>query len=193
MAENIALFDMDGSLAAYDQQLLQDLKELSSPYEPEIENVHNLPSWLEKRASFIKKQPGWWLSLPRIERGFEVLRAAAEVGFRNEILTKGPRYSTNAWTEKLLWCQREIDKDINVTITFSKGLVYGKVLFDDFPDYMLEWLKWRKNGLGIMLDNPHNQGFSHPNVIRYDGSNLGEVVRGLKIAFNRQTGDKLGL
>jgi 5'-nucleotidase len=56
-----------------------------------------------------------------------------------------------------------------VTITMDKGLVYGKVLVDDYPEYALRWLKWRKRGLVIMPNQPWNQGFEHPQVHRYTG------------------------
>ena len=59
--------------------------------------------------------------------------------------------------------------DAQVTITEDKGLVYGKVLFDDWPNYITRWLKWRKRGLVLMLDHPWNQSFFHPNVIRIKG------------------------
>jgi hypothetical protein len=45
-------------------------------------------------------------------------------------------------------------------------LVYGKVLYDDFPPYILRWLEWRPRGKVLMLDAQHNRDFTHPNVFR---------------------------
>ncbi len=193
MYDNIALVDLDGTLADYAGTLLKDLQTLASPEEPEITNVYDMPDWLYERSKLIKKQPEWWYNLPRIEEGFKVLKLIQDLDFITEILTKGPRRTHNAWSEKLRWCQKEIHDDTNVTITFRKGLVYGKVLFDDFPEYMLEWLEWRKNGLGIMLKNPFNEGFKHKNVIMFDGTNLDEVKRALVIAKQRVRGEELKL
>lgn len=64
---------------------------------------------------------------------------------------------------------------MDITITRDKGLVYGKVLVDDYPGYIERWLKWRKNGLVIMPASKSNKDFKHEQVIRYDGSNLEEV------------------
>jgi len=51
-----------------------------------------------------------------------------------------------------------------------------------FLGYVERWLSWRDRGLVIMPANEGNKNFSHPQVIRYDGSNL-EVV---KKAMERQ-------
>jgi hypothetical protein len=60
--------------------------------------------------------------------------------------------------------------DVDITITRDKGLVYGLVLVDDWPKYILRWLKWRPRGLVIMPASTSNEKFKHPQVIRYDGS-----------------------
>ena len=49
--------------------------------------------------------------------------------------------------EKVQWCDRHLaDFPHQITITMDKGLVYGKLLVDDWPDYVLRWLRWRKRG-----------------------------------------------
>ncbi len=53
--------------------------------------------------------------------------------------------------------------------------MYGKMLTDDWPNYMIRWLEWRPRGLGIMPAQKWNEGFEHSNVVRYDGTNLAEV------------------
>ncbi len=35
-----------------------------------------------------------------------------------------------------------------------------------------------------MPANSHNEGFSHPNVVRYDGNNLEEVKQRMQERFN---------
>ena len=64
---------------------------------------------------------------------------------------------------------------------------------DDYPDYALRWLEWRKRGLVIMPAHEYNKDFKHPNVIRYTGENLEEVKRGLEKAYKRQSGEELDL
>lgn len=69
----------------------------------------------------------------------------------------------------------------------DKGLFYGTVLVDDYPEYMKRWLAWRPRGLGIVPTHPHNADFSHPNVVIYDGSDLAfqRVRKALLAAFQR--------
>jgi len=69
--ENIGLFDLDGSLADYDGQLLADLEKLRSPIEERITHVRpadDLPH-IKARMDLIKRQPGWWANLPLLEKG----------------------------------------------------------------------------------------------------------------------------
>ena len=81
--------------------------------------------------------------------------------------------------------------DQRITITQDKGLVYGKVLVDDYPVYVVRWLEWRPRGLVIMPANPSNVRFTHPNVIRYDSTNIDEVKAAIKAAKRREKGEKL--
>jgi len=67
-------------------------------------------------------------------------------------------------------------------------MVYGKFLYDDYPDYMLKWLEHRPRGLGIMPANRANQGFQHAQVVRWDGTNLDEVAARLRAAHKRLPG-----
>lgn len=64
---------------------------------------------------------------------------------------------------------------MKVTVTEDKSLVYGKILVDDSPEYLLGWLEHHADGLGVVPAQPANKGFEHPKVIRYDGTNLDEV------------------
>lgn len=174
-AELVALVDMDGTLCDYEGAMLRDLERLRSPHEPpvSIAGTHAEP-WLRERMELVRRQHGWWARLERLRLGFDVLEELRARDFEIHILTKGPATATSAWAEKLQWCQQHVP-DARVTVTMDKGLVYGKVLVDDYPEYVLRWLTWRPRGLVIMPAQPWNEGFSHPNVLRYDGSNLDAV------------------
>jgi len=175
-AELVALVDMDGTLCDYDSAMRRDLELLRSPGEqvefPDLDT--DAPPWLRARRDLIHRQPGWWRSLPRFQLGFDVLAQIQELGFEVHVLTKGPLAAPSAWSEKLEWCQQHLT-GVPVTITRDKGLVYGKVLVDDWTPYVERWLRWRPRGLVILPAHPWNKGFTHPNAIRYDGSNLAEV------------------
>jgi|SRR5579883_128420 len=194
---DIALFDMDGSLADYDGALVRDLELLRSPEELAItrENLWQieLREHILARMRLIKAQPGWWLNLDPIPMGMKILALCEQHGFGIHILTKGPKRYALAWDEKVRWCQRHIGPDVDIHLTSDKGMVYGKLLYDDYPDYMLRWLRHRPRGLGIMPVCPHNQDFTHPNVVRWDGTNLDEVSRAISIAKDRIPGEPLVL
>jgi hypothetical protein len=112
------------------------------------------------------------------------------------MLTKGPGKTPGAWTEKFEWCQANIP-DADVTITQNKARVYGRVLFDDWPDYYIPWLVHRPRGLVISVAQPWNAnmdeilaaakkaGVEIPRIIRYDGTNLEELKAQLHWAYNR--------
>lgn len=196
--DKIALFDMDGSLADFDTALRNALEEMRSPSEDPIPDdmwsiEHN--AYMKARMRAIKAVPGFWLNLEPIQRGFDIYRLASSIGFTNEILTKGPRSHALAWAEKLQWVQKYFGVGINIHIvsdndegnpSSGKGRVYGRVLYDDYPDYMLKWLKNRPRGLGIMPVTPANKNFTHPQVVRYDGTNHKEVERALQAVYNRK-------
>jgi len=176
--ENIALFDMDGTLCDYDKELFGELEKLRSPYE----KVYRLPirdeapDYIRNRADLIKSSESWWENLPRFQLGWDVLEIATKLDYKIMILTQGPRRNSVSWSGKKKWIDNNLGPDIDITITRDKGIVYGKVLVDDYPVYIERWLEWRKRGLVIMPANESNKGFSHKQVIRYDGSNLSEVT-----------------
>jgi phosphoglycolate phosphatase-like HAD superfamily hydrolase len=174
----VALFDMDGTLADYDGQLLKDLQKIASPNEPPIDEnkIHQSGGYLEARRHMISSQSGWWLNLQKFPLGFDILKLCKEIGFENVVLTKGPSSKYSAWSEKVEWCNKHIDEYVKgVTITNDKGLVYGRVLVDDFPEYIESWLEHRPRGLVVLIAHEFNKDFKHPNVVRYDGTNIEEV------------------
>jgi hypothetical protein len=175
-AEPVALFDMDGTLCDHEGQLRRDLKALMAPCERDFKgDLHKAPEHVKRRAEMIMSSQDWWAGLPRFRLGWDVLQVARDQGYRIMILTQGPRRYPTAWTGKKVWIDRELGPDTDVTITRDKGLVYGKVLVDDYPLYLERWLEHRRNGLAIMPANDWNGDFEHRQVIRYDGTNLDEV------------------
>jgi len=200
--EHVALVDMDGTIADYKGQMESDLASLMSPWE--VEHLEGLEEcgeydthismslhdddalpYMKRRLRLIKEQTDWWYNLPPLPKGIEVVDLMEELGFEIHILTKGPYKTETAWTEKYRWCRKHLNPDVKVTITEDKGLVYGKVLFDDYPDYMDRWLKWRPRGLGIMPLTSYNKDYKHPNVIHFDGNNMDEIKERLITARDR--------
>lgn len=190
---NIGLFDLDGSLADYNKAMLAGLHALKTPEEPEFQwprQREDIPH-VKARIDLIMKQPDWWLNLEQIPMGFQILELARSIGFEIHVLTQGPRTKPLAWKEKVEWCQRHLGADIDIHITRNKGMVYGKFLYDDYPEYMLKWLEHRPRGLGIMPANFENKEFKHPQVVKWDGTNLDEVSDRLRSAYQRLPGEAL--
>ena len=189
MADTIALFDLDGTLANYDAAMRRDLRALAGPEEQEYSLYSHLPEHIQRRRDAISRQEGWWLNLEKLTYGFDILEECLEVGFTIHILTKGPDSKPRAWGEKLEWVHRHVRPlapSAAITITQDKSLVYGKVLVDDFPPYMTSWLNHRPRGLGVMPMSEQNKDFQHTNVLHYTGTNLPEVREKLERAFKRQ-------
>lgn len=186
--DNIALIDLDGTVADFDAAMRREEGLLRSPHEVNYDGRHDdVPAYVEARRTLIKNQPGFWRDLAPIHLGMDVVEMVRRVGFALHVLTKGPRRSVNAWTEKAEWSQKYLP-DAAVTITQDKSLVYGRVLVDDWPPYFNGWLKVRPRGLVIAVAQPWNGDVSHPNVIRYDGKNYEQVRDALKEAYDRPTG-----
>ena len=169
----VILFDLDGTLCDYEGQLCSDLEQMRSPDEPVItrDNIHaaHWEPWIEARIHAIKRQPDWWIALPRFQLGWDIL-AMAEPLFAIHILTKGPSTFMDAWRQKGEWVRRNMFMPVCIHVTEEKRGCYGRVLVDDYTDYVTNWLKDRPRGLVVMPANAGNKNFAHPNVIRYDGS-----------------------
>lgn len=198
--DRIALIDIDDTLAAFTASMRAALEKIRSPGEPPWSERYedDEPAWLEQRMRLIKSQPGFWRELPTIPIGMQVYDLLGRLRYRRMILTKGPKTNTPAWTEKADWCARHVPAAGLLVVRSDaddgphKGLVYAKVLFDDHPPYIMQWLKWRPRGHVILLDNPTNRWFSHPNVLRVFGedkatvgSQLGNVERFLERPIER--------
>ncbi len=189
--DNIGLFDLDGSLADYDKAALSGLKLLSSPTDLPLEFARQADDepHLKARLDAIMRQPDWWLNLEPIEMGFQILELARQIGFQIHVLTQGPKTKPLAWKEKVEWCHKHLGSDVDVHITRNKGLVYGKFLYDDYPEYMLKWLEYRPRGLGIMPVKADNKDFRHPQVVRWDGTNIDEIAERLEATYKRIPGE----
>lgn len=150
----------------------------ASRYISEGGSLHDLekisPHW-KHRMDLIKTVPGWWRNLRPIAPNFKVVDLFRRKGFDIHVLTKGPWTKPHAWMEKVEWCREHLGDTTGVHITDSptgKGMVYGKVLMDDYPPYIDSWLKWRPRGLVVMPSQAWNRGAfeDDPRVIEWDGS-----------------------
>jgi len=197
--DRIALIDLDGTIADYDTAMRQYMQALQSPGEkpyghrfPETEE----PPYVEYRRKLIQRQPGFWRTLQPLALGFEVIDELRRLQFQLHVLTKGPTSTPNAWSEKLEWCKEHLP-EAAVTISGDKSLVYGRILFDDFPPYFEKWLLKRPRGLVVSIAHPWNEEFAkdapkeHPNVFRYDGSNRTELLVRLTRAYERAAKEDL--
>jgi len=202
----IALVDMDGTIADYDLGIQVNMDLIRSPEETGPTVFHGVkedqPDYYRNRVKMIRNQAGWWKNLLTLPDGFQIVGMLKKLGFEIHVLTKGPKSSPNAFTEKVCWCKKHLP-GVPVMLVENKGLVYGRVLVDDWPPYVEAWLKARPRGLVVMPDRPWNQGFSHSNVVRaYVNStpgdeqegllaNLEEVYIALKSAYDRVEGQPL--
>ena len=168
----VALVDMDGTLCDYEGSLKKELSKCLSQDGVDI--------WDKKYKYLrdtIKRVPGFWKNMSIISNGWTVKAMLEMNGFDLHILTKGPHNNPEAWKEKLEWCRKNLG-DVSVTITENKSLVYGRILFDDYPDYCESWLKHRPRGLVLMPAHSYNEGFDeeYPDqVVRVTGCNWDEV------------------
>lgn len=170
--ELVANIDLDGTLADFDRSMHEKMVAMQAPSEEPLQPGDLLdpdkvfPDYMEARMRSIKQQPGFWRELKPIALGMEVLDLIRFHGFNINILSKGPRRNPPAWAEKVEWIHRHVPNAHGITITLDKGLQYGRVLFDDWPPYILRWLEWRPRGHVLMLDHAGNRTFTHPQVLR---------------------------
>ena len=187
---NIALIDMDQTLCDYEGAMEKELSKVLGVVGP----VGWHSSEYKGIVDLIKRNPGFWRTLSKIELGFKIVEMLKEAGFDLHILTKGPYRTTSAWTEKVEWCREHLP-GVPVTITEDKSLMYGKILVDDWPEYCERWLKFRPRGLVIMPAYEYNYSFAVNNidkVIRATGYNWDQIEKEIKRVANRMPGEALG-
>ena len=195
--DRIALVDLDGTVADYDTAMKEQMETLRAPGEPDIlyrptYGDEGVPAYVTTRRKVLQRQAGFWRNLKPLANGFRVVEELRRLKFSLHVLTKGPKTTPNAWSEKLEWCAEHLP-DAVVTITGDKSLVYGRVLFDDFPPYFQAWLTNRPRGLVVCLAHPWNEDFAkggpqeHPNIFRYDGTNREALVSYLTRAYERKS------
>jgi len=199
--DKIALFDLDGTIADFESAMKEDLAKISKDEVeiPEILHSKKHPDYIFNRMRLIKSQRGWWENLKVIESGVEIMKLCKKIGFNIHILTQGPKdvSSNPAWGEKYVWCNNYITPIIGEfgmsVVREGKGLHYGRVLVDDYPPFMLEWLKHRPRGFGLMPITEENKDFEHPQVFKYDYDNWHskELEDKLKEAFSRESGKSI--
>jgi len=181
--EIIALFDMDGTICDYVGSIKEELKKLRAPDEEFIDpfKIEDNPKYqyLWNRMDLIKADENWWANMPKFKLGFDVLQLTTDLGYYNEILTQAPKGNPAALAGKLKWIKKNINGEIDFTMTRNKSRHYGKVLVDDFPGFILSWLEHRPRGIAIMPLNEYNKDFTHKQVIVYNGKNLDEVKKAL--------------
>lgn len=179
----LILFDMDCSLFDYQHAMVTSLNEMAENDSELIKNDQNLwgidnnPLYKE-RQDIIKARKGWWTNLPPIQLGFDVFNHCKSLGYKIEILTKGPRKFPNAWAEKLECCQMHFGPKINVNVVTSKKYFFGNILYDDLPSYLSDWLKQNVNSFAIMPIYPSNIKYFHNRLHRLD-NNLDEIKKEL--------------
>lgn len=177
LAEPIALHDLDGTLANFDKDMAKYLAELRGPTEDpkHDETAYEGAPHMRARRRLIKKMPGFWRNLEKLQAGFEILALCEELKFSNHILSKSPRKMPNAAGEKIEWCLHHVPH-MPIVLSEEKALVYGKVLVDDWPEYVESWIKWRPRGLVISVAQRWNEGIEKlspkGNIIRYTGPEM---------------------
>lgn len=157
--DNVALVDMDGTICGFHEALEKDLERiLGKDREKMSAQAVREVEWL------IRRQTGWYQNLKPLPFGFEIVRMLQEIGFRIMILTKSSKESKNAWSEKVAWIAEHLP-EADVTVTQDKGLVYGKVLVDDYPSHFFRWMERRPRGKVVMPVQPWNKDtLSRPNL-----------------------------
>ena len=140
----------------------------------------------------ITRQESFWENLDILDDGKEIYTIALAMGFSPHILTQGPSKKSEAWIGKHKWCMKNFP-DVDLTITRNKGLFYGRVLVDDWPEYVKAWLAHRPRGLAVVPARSWNREMEGKDrVIRVDVSveeQRQKLVAALKLAFNREIGE----
>lgn len=167
----VALVDMDGTICNYYERLEADVRRILGD---DFEKVS--PHTRRAIELVARQREGWYRELEPLPLGFEIVKILKEIGFRLMILTKGNPRTPNAYNEKVEWCVKYIP-EAEITITQDKGIVYGKILVDDWVPYVTRWLEHRPRGLVLMPDQKWNRDFTHGQAARISTAKDLEVIR----------------
>lgn len=184
--KKVALVDLDNTVVDHEGQLEKDIHDTLGASLNKVS-----PEVREKVGYLIKNGPGWWANLKPLPFGMSIVDTLRSIGFEIVICSKGPRRAVGAWTEKVQWVQKYIP-DANIVLTQDKSLVYGRLLVDDWPDYIMPWLEARPRGIVLMPATKANKNFKHPRVYRMETyDDLMNVEPLLVKIFNRKGGEEL--
>lgn len=156
--EPIALVDMDGTVCNFHDTMEHDLHALLGRT-----RVPKDVRW--KIGLLIRSQEGWFQNLKPIPLGFKIVGLLRSLGYDIMVLTKGNTKIKSCWSEKAMWCTKHMPF-AKVTITEDKGLVYGRVLVDDWVPYIERWKKWRPRGIVIVPAQPWNRNVKGDGIYR---------------------------
>lgn len=179
----IALFDMDETLTNFRGPLKERLLKMQGPQEEFPADLWNMPDHWYERAQAIKREPGFWRGLPKLQWGWDVLGICTEIGYDIHVLTKGPTTGTLAWHEKADWVHEYLPQ-AKFHITEDKRTIAGRVFVDDHWPFMELWLRDRPYGIGVINQSPFPFTAFRPNVISIQ-SGLDVVRQKLQEAFDR--------
>jgi len=186
--DKVALVDMDGTLCDFHGQLERDLDRVLGK---ERDRLTAAP--LRQIEYLIRGQTGWYRNLQPIQFGFAIVGMLKSIGFRIMIVTKSSKESKNAWSEKAAWIAEHLP-DADITVTMDKGLLYGKVLVDDYPAHFTRWMEHRPRGKVVMPVQPWNKDVaSHPNLYPVSClEDLKAIKPMLQAEFDRKGGEHGG-
>ena len=161
MDKKIALVDMDGCIARWDDSMIPALQSMESPQEAGLYDYSDI--WplqdnhphIRQRAKFVMSKQGFWTGLKPYEAGIQLYWHLSR-NFTTYIVTKALRYCSLAWKEKVDWLHKYIGNDIHIMVVTDKKLVMGDILFDDLPENGHEWLVNNPNGRVIMPKRRYN-------------------------------------
>lgn len=182
--KKVALVDLDNTVVDHEGQLEKDI------YNTLGDEMYQVAPGVRERVGYlIKNGPGWWANLQPLPFGMSIVSVLRNIGFELVICSKGPRRAIGAWTEKVQWVQKHIP-DANIVLTQDKSLVYGRLLVDDWPEYIEPWLDARPRGIVLMPATKANKNFKHPRVYRLETyEDLLAVRPVLEKVYNRKGGE----
>jgi len=178
MKDITILMDMDDTLCDNFGQRTRDLRKIFKNESEVIPDYRSskCPLHVQKKLRKIMSQPGWWENLPRLEDGFELYELAKKENAEIEILTRAPRTYPLAWTEKFLWCMKNVPDVDNINLTFKKKKYPGDILIDDWPEYITSWLDYNQNRRAILPLREWNKDYTHLRAVHYNGKNIEQVA-----------------